>query len=199
MVKLPEIAIDFDEENHVYSLRGMRLPSVTQLMRPMTTMVYGDVSPSTLNAAADRGTRVHQSVENIVKYGVEEWDEDTELYVMAFQQFQRDYGKKWLGSEYRVYHKIMNYAGTIDLIAQAGDDAVDVIDIKTTTAFHGILLSCQLSAYAEALRSHGVNVHEIYGLQLLNNGTYRFERVDYDYKLFMHSMALCNAMAKAGY
>ena len=38
MIELPDVKIDFDEEKHIYTLRGYRLPSVTQLMRPMSAM-----------------------------------------------------------------------------------------------------------------------------------------------------------------
>ena len=197
--KLPVVDIDFDEEGHIYTLRGMRMPSVTQIMRPMSLMLYSDVSDSALYGAADRGTRAHAQVEAIVKYGVEEWDEDTEGYIRAFQAFQAAFHKEWLGSEYRTYHKVMRYAGTIDLIADAGaEGAVDVIDIKTTAQFHRKMLETQLGAYAEALKSWGVKVHGVYGLQLLKDGNYRFERLEEDYRTFLHCMGVVNAMAIEG-
>ena len=196
---LPKVDIDFDEDGHLYTLRGMRMPSVTQIMRPMSLMLYSDVSDSALYAAADRGTRAHAQVEAIVKYGVEEWDEDTEGYIRAFQAFQDAYRLKWLGSEYRTYHKVMRYAGTIDLIADAGADGeVDVIDIKTTAQFHRAMLRTQLGAYAEALKSWGVKVHGVYGLQLLKDGQYRFERLEADYMTFLHCLGIVNAMAQDG-
>ena len=195
-IRLPDVDVDFDEERHLYTLRGMRMPSVTQIMRPMSLMLYSDVSNDALYEAADRGTRAHAQVEAIVKYGVEECDDDTEGYIAAFQAFQADYRKEWLGSEYRTYHKIMRYAGTIDLIADAGaEGAVDVIDIKTTAQFHRKMLEVQLGAYAQALMSWGVNVHGVYGLQLFKDGKYRFERLKEDYCTFLHCLGVVNAMA----
>ena len=195
---LPVIDIDFDEEQHAYSLKGMRLQSVTQIMRPLSLMAYEGVSFSALSDAADRGTRAHAQVEAIVKYGIEEFDDDTEGYIRAFQAFQEALSPVWLASEYRCFHKNMMYAGTLDLIGfitPNDGNGVDVVDLKCTAVFHRTLLECQLSAYAEALKSHGVKVRERYGLQLMKDGKYRFEKLNDGYKTFIHALALVNAMA----
>lgn len=198
MNNLPEIRIDFDPEKHLYTLGGYTLPSVTQIMRPMSLMLYNDVPQDVLFEAADRGTRAHEQVSNFVLYGVEETDEDTEPYVAAFRQFQADMNPTWIESEYRCYHKIMKYAGTIDLIGYVTPDdgtGVDVVDLKCTAVFHSVMLATQIAAYAEALKSHGIPVRNHYGLQLLNSGKYRFEMVPDGYKTFLHCLGLHNAMA----
>jgi hypothetical protein len=198
-IKLPEITIDFDEEKHIYTLNGYKLPSVTQVMTPMSLMLYSTVPNGTLQEAADRGTRAHEQVSNYVLYGVEEWDDDTEPYVRAFLDFQRDHNPSWLASEYRTYHKAMRYAGTIDLIGYVtpdDDTGVDVVDLKCTAQFHSVMLATQIAAYAEALKSHGTPVRNRYGLQLLKTGKYRFERVDDGYKTFLHCLGIVNAMAQ---
>lgn len=199
MVILPKPDIDFDEEKHLYTLRGMRLPSVTQIMKPMSLMLYETVPAGTLEDAADRGTRAHEQVSNYVLYGIEEADPDTEPYVNAFIEFQRSYQPTWVASEYRTYHKVMRYAGTIDLIGYVEPDdgtGVDVVDLKCTAQFHGVMLATQIGAYAEALKSHGVQVRNRYGLQLLKTGKYRFEKVEDGYKTFLHCLGVVNAMAQ---
>ena len=196
-MKLPEASIDFDEEQHIYRLRGVRLPSVTQLMKPMSLMAYDGISDGALMQAADRGTRAHEQVSNYVLYGVEESDEDTEPYVSAFMDFMRDFKPTWIASEYRTFHKALRYAGTIDLIGFATPDdgnGVDVCDIKTTSALHRTMLGCQLGAYGEALKSHGVKVRNLYGLQLLRTGKYQFEKVENGFNVFLNSMAIVKAM-----
>ena len=199
MIQLPDIKIDFDPERHIYTLDGFKLPSVTQIMEPMSLMLYASVPDNTLNTAADRGTRVHEQVSNIVLYGIEETDDDTEPYVAAFLDFQQHYHPTWLASEYRAYHKVMRYAGTIDLIGYIEPDdgnGVDVVDLKCTAQFHSVMLATQIAAYAEALKSHGVPVRSRYGLQLLNTGKYRFEKVEDGYKTFLHCLGITNAMAQ---
>lgn len=197
MIALPETDISFDEARHIYTVRGYRLPSVTQMMRPMSAMAYSEVSDGTLMTAADRGTRAHESISNIILYGIEEYDEDTEPYVRAFMDFMRDFRPTWIASEYRTYHKALNYAGTIDLIGYVTPDdgrGVDVCDIKTTSQLHRTMLGCQLGAYGEALKSHGIAVRNLYGLQLLRTGKYQFEKVENGFSTFLHSMAIVRAM-----
>ena len=63
----PELA--FDEQQHLYTLGGLVLPSVTQIMSPMSSMLYAAVPQAALDAAADRGTRAHEQVSNYVRYG----------------------------------------------------------------------------------------------------------------------------------
>ena len=121
-IKLPEINIAFDEERHIYTEGGFTLPSVTQIMTPMSLMLYSTVPDGTLQEAADRGTRAHEQVSNYVLYGIEEADEDTEPYVRAFVDFQKAFHPEWLASEYRCFHKTMRYAGTIDLIGYIEPD-----------------------------------------------------------------------------
>ena len=198
MIVLPDTKLDFDEEKHIYTLRGIQLPSVTQIMKPMSLMLYNGISSQTLSEAANRGSRAHAQVEAIVKYGVVECDEDTKPYIDAFEMFQDMYHPTWLASEYRTYHRALRYAGTIDLIGYVNPDdgtGVDVIDLKTTASFHKTLLMTQVSAYSMALESHNVRVRKMYGLQLLKNGKMRFERLDDGFKIFLHSLAIYNAMA----
>ena len=132
-------------------------------------------------------------------YGIEEHDEDTEPYVNAFLAFQHSYRPEWIASEYRTYHKALRYAGTIDLIGYVEPDdgsGVDIVDLKCTAQFHGVMLATQIGAYAEALKSHGIPVRGRYGLQLLKTGGYRFEKVEDGFKTFLHCMGVVNAMER---
>lgn len=198
-ITLPASDVAFEAARHLYTLGGVRLPSVTQIMEPMSLMLYQDVPRDVMTAAADRGTRAHEQISNLVRYGYLETDEDTEAYLCAFQKFQQDFAPEWVDSEYRTHHKAMRYAGTVDLLGYVAPDngaGIDIVDIKCTRVYHGVMLATQLGGYAEAIRSHGVQVRNLYGLQLLRDGTYRFERVDNGYKLFLHCLAIYNEMAK---
>lgn len=198
MIELPPQTIAFEPDGHVYTLGSVVLPSVTQVMEPMSLMLYKGVPPDVMQIAADRGTRAHEQVSTYIKYGLMEPDDDTQPYLDAFLAFNADYHPQWVASEYRTFHRTLMYAGTLDLagfITPDDGNGVDVIDIKCTAQFHRIMLSTQLAGYAEAVKSHGVRVRNRYGLQLLRDGTYRFEAVPDGYKLFLHCLALHNAMA----
>lgn len=196
---LPNEELMFNDEKHIYSLRGIKMPSVTQIMKPMNLMLYEGVSQMQLGEAASRGTRAHEQVSNYVKYGILECDEDTESYINAFKEFEKLWNPTWLASEYMTFHKSLRYAGTIDLLGYVEPDdgnGVDIIDLKCTASFHTVMLETQVSAYAEALKSQGVKVRKCYGLQLQKTGKMRFERLNDGFKTFLHCLALYNEMAR---
>lgn len=196
--KLPVVeGLEFDAERHLYTYRGINYPSVTQIMTPMSAMLYASVPAEVLSFAAERGPRVHEIISNYVNYGVIETDEETEPYFKAYLQFRQDVQPMWIASEYRTINRTMNYCGTIDLIGFVTPDdgtGVDVVDIKTTAKYHGNMLATQVGAYAMALTSHGVPIRNRYGLQLMRDERYRFEKLGDGYKLFIHCMEIWNAM-----
>lgn len=199
-IELPILPVQFEPDGHIYTIGSAILPSVTQVMRPMSLMLYEGVPLDVMQNAADRGTRAHEQISNYIRYGLIEPDEDTQPYLDAFLEFESRYHPQFIASEYRVYHKTLMYAGTLDLagfIEPDDGDGIDLIDIKCTAQFHRIMLSTQLAGYAEAVKSHGVKIRKRYGLQLLREGNppYRFQEVPDGYKLFLHCLALHNAMA----
>ena len=202
MITLPKIDIEFNEEKHIYTDNGVRLPSVTQIMQPLSWMAYSSVPSDTLAEAAKRGTEVHEAISDYLTYDILKYNAETEPYIRAFQKFQEDYRPDWIASEFRVRHKFMPYAGTIDLIGYVTPDdgtGVDVVDLKCTSQYHKVLLDTQLGAYAEALRSHVVPIRNCYGLQLLKTKQYRFVLQDNvsGYQLFLHCVALDNAVRRS--
>ena len=62
--------IEFDEEKHIYTVDGVRMPSVTEILAPITAKTDGEISKEVLRMAADRGTIVHKACEEI-DYGLE--------------------------------------------------------------------------------------------------------------------------------
>ena len=43
----------FNEALHRYTVQGREVPSVTQILKPLTDLAYGQIAPSVLKAAAD--------------------------------------------------------------------------------------------------------------------------------------------------
>lgn len=195
---LPQLPIQFDEATHSYiNLHGQNMPSVTYIMRFMTRELYGNIPEYTLNEAASRGTKVHQLTEDIDRFGWAEIDEELRGYLEAYRQFLNDYRPSWVASEWRGYHNNLLYAGTLDRIGHIQPDdggGVDLVDLKTTRTFHGVMIGTQVDAYAQILISHDIPVRECYGLQLMPDGKYVFQRVPRNFKLFLHCLALHNAM-----
>ena len=173
----PMTELKFDERKHIYTLKGFELPSVTTLMNPLSDELYSEISPDVMKKAADRGTAVHEAIEMYSKYGVDEIEPEFEAYYTAFKEWHQKYKPVHLASEYRIYHKTMMYAGTIDEVCLINNHLA-IIDYKTTSGVNEMLTRVQLEAYAQAFSSHGIEVSGKSIIHLKSNGKY--EMIDYD-------------------
>ena len=167
----------FDEATHRYSLNGYILPSVTQIMKPLSSAEYKDINESVLRNAAERGSAVHEAIEHKIKYDFDDCPAEYEAYFNAFKNFARDYSPEWLHSEMRTYHRQLMYAGTVDLICKIGGETF-LVDFKTTSKINHMLTRVQLEAYAQALSSFEIDVDRKAILHLRKDGKYSFERYE---------------------
>lgn len=146
----PELT--FEEAKHIYRLNKLPIPSVTTLMKPLSSAVYGEIDKAVLEKAAGKGTSVHSAIEIYVKYGMEDIEQEFKPYFDAFLKWYSDNKVVPFGSEVRLYHKEMLYAGTADLLASvSGVDTL--IDFKTSASTCPMLYPVQLEAYTKALVS----------------------------------------------
>lgn len=172
---IPDTAgLEFREDNHTYWLGQVQLPSVTTLMKPLSDAFYGGVDRSVLDKAAEKGTAVHQSIENLICFGIEDVAPEYKGYLEAYKAFCSEYNPLPIATETRFYHKFLMYAGTGDFICLIGDSLV-LIDFKTTSQLSRMLTRVQLEAYAKALESHGLKVDKKAILQLKKDGTFKLE------------------------
>ena len=195
--------IDFDEEKHEYSVDGEKIPSVSEILFPLSAERYAELNPYMLKSAAARGTAVHEACEAI-DYGLDpEIDPSISGYIKAYYEFLRDYKPKW-----EMVEKIIGYVryadekplycGTIDRYGEI-DGYKAVVDIKTyaTLTQEGFLSgSCQTALYRDAIESHiqadgipemvkGIDAFDEDGkpirryiLHLKSDGNYRFASLD---------------------
>ena len=106
MVKIPEFPeLSFDEATHIYRLNGAELPSVTTVMKPLSSEVYGGVDEWVMEQAAGRGTAVHNAIENWSLYGIEDIAPEYRGYFDGFLAWVQEMKPEVLGNECRLYHK----------------------------------------------------------------------------------------------
>lgn len=171
----PELG--FDEATHIYTLYGQKIPSVTQLMAPLTAAVYGGVNTEVLNNAADRGTEVHEAAENYANFGIEDISPENRAYFDGFRQWFDTVKPEVVSTEFKTYHKYLIYGGTVDLLAYINGHLY-LIDYKTTYNVEKMLTRVQLEAYKQALISHGIPVERKAILHLTKTGRARL--LEYD-------------------
>ena len=152
---LPELT--FSNEEHIYRLNGVEIPSVTKVMELLSANEYRRVDDKTLEGAAYKGTAVHNAIENHIKFGIDDIDPEYRTYLDGFLDWFSVTKPKVIGSEIRTYHRILGYGGTVDLIADIDGD-ISLVDFKTTYKLIEDNCRVQLEAYAQALKSHGINI-----------------------------------------
>lgn len=167
----------FDEAAHTYTWNGVVVPSVTQVLKPLTN--YGMIPADKLEIAWQKGNAVHKMVELHAKGDL---DEATlpEWMRPVFEKWLRfcdDTGFKIIESERQVYHPAYGYAGTLDLIGMIGEgDEFPLIDVKRSF-FAGPVIGMQTAAYAEAYiaETGDKRIKTRYALKLNEAGPYRLE------------------------
>lgn len=155
--EFPELA--FDEYTHTYRLDELILPSVTTLMKPLTDDFYRTVEPEVLDRAAQRGTAIHNAIENYIEFGVRDIPTQYAGYFEAFAQWWERRKPEPLALEKRVYHKILRYAGTADLVCMI-DGRLTLVDYKSSAQINEKLCAVQLEGYDRAFESHGVGIEQ---------------------------------------
>ena len=172
--------IDFDEEKHEYSVDGVRVPSVSEILAPLSAERYGELNKSVLEQAAHRGTAVHEGTQ-LIDFGIApDYDSEIDGYLVAYQMFLLQHEVEWGFIEgtlgyIRAEEEIPLYAGTIDRFGLV-DGMPTVVDIKTYSSMSSqaqLQASCQTALYADALESNGFFVMNRAVLHLRKDGTYR--------------------------
>ena len=170
MVKIPEFPeLTFDEAGHIYRLNGLVIPSVTTLMKPLSDDFYRTVNPEVLDRAAKRGTAIHNAVENFTEFGVRDIAPQYAGYFESFLQWWELRKPEPLAMEHKVYHKILRYAGTADLICVIGG-RLTLVDYKSSAQVNSKLCAVQLEGYDRAFESQGVKVEDRLILHLSKSG-----------------------------
>ena len=185
----------FREQDHTYLLEGEELPCVSDLCRFLHREIYKDAPTWQLEAAAERGTAVHQATEALDKLGSATIPEEYLLYLQAYKTFLRDYCPTWDLIEQPLYHPEHRYAGTIDRYGAIAGEAA-LVDVKTTYTVYKPLCRLQLNLYRLMLIARGYSVHKMYILHLKRDGTYKLIPFAEDEPLALAVLTIHNALRK---
>lgn len=184
----------FYDATHTYTVDGEEIPSVSELTRFISREVYQDVTQFRLDAAADRGTRVHKAAEALDKFGEVEVDDEAAPYLQAYVKFRKEHSPDWEKVEWPVcYQKL--YAGTIDRYGTMDGRHV-IVDLKTTASIdrkHKVLYTAAQNLYRIAA-AEAVPVDALYILQLTKDGEYKLIELPIDDELPRACLALHEAL-----
>jgi len=165
------MAVDFNEDFHEYTTGGVKIPSVTQILK---NAGYIDDRFFT-SESRDRGTAVHELCRRYAD-GIRADDSGRPLesleYVNAFSNWMKNKKVFVVLSETVVHGDKNQYAGKFDILADIAGKKV-LVDIKTGVSYYWH--SLQLAAYATAILPSGkmVSPAKCMDLYLKSDGTYQ--------------------------
>lgn len=157
--------LEFDTEAHTYTVDGIAVPSVTQVVRNRFPDMYRTVPEPVLRAAADRGSAIHAAIERYCQTG---WDRGLQE-LTGFKALCEVYDITQISNELPVIicdgdEPVM--AGTTDLVFDRGGLLCGG-DIKTTARLDREYLECQLNLYRIGYeQTYGVRWDKLYALHL---------------------------------
>ena len=157
--------LEYIDESHTYLVDGVIVPSVTQLLGKKFGHKYDGINPEVLKRAAEKGTAVHNAIEEWCKHGTE--SDLPEL--RNFRFLQRQYNFEVLANEVPVIlfeDESPIACGRLDLVLKMGDET-GLADIKRTSALDKEYLGYQLNIYRLAYQqTYGEDITFLRGVHL---------------------------------
>lgn len=165
--------LQFRAEDHSYHLNGVRLPSVTEILKDLGLIDTTFFAPE----HAERGARVHEATVFWDETGMDDdtLPEEWAGYLSAWKKFREETGfvpshiEQAFGTEDTI--SIERYAGTVDRIGKTHTINPLILDIKTgpPQPWHRL----QLAAYAILVkRELNIPIWDMWGVHLRKDGTY---------------------------
>lgn len=172
--------LHFDAATHTYTVDGVVLPSVTQILK--SCYDFSMIAPEVLERKRQIGTAVHIAIKLDIDNDLVEESVAQELrgYLAAWRSFrgeaglhEADFGE----CEKPMYHPTYGYAGTPDVTAHLHGHW-SVIDAKCVDALHPAW-ALQLAGYQELLNANvskdSQKIERRYSLRLFPDGKYRLD------------------------
>ena len=204
----PLIKIDFNEEDHLYTVDGKEQASVTTILKEQG---FIDSTWFT-DEARDRGSHIHKATQYMDEgiLDIRSIVPEYLPYLKAYKQFSRDYKPDWKLIEFKVADLLHGYTGALDRFGFLSITNQWVLaDIKTgvknkttglqTAAYeHGLYNMLDLNQFAELTGVFIKDVRELkikrIGIYLRKDGTYKIEKYTdkQDIKVFRSATACHN-------
>jgi len=169
--------VEYNDSIHEYTLGGIHVPSVSELLKPVT----GDFECAPMYA--ERGTAVHILTElwDTGAYMPELADDELMPYMMAYEDFHDQHDVEVIQLEQIVFNKELMYAGRLDRLWRI-DGAEHLTDIKTGNKYKQHLF--QLCAYLMASDTIVASLSNLY----LNPFTFRLHEWKQEEQVYGYKM-----------
>lgn len=158
--------LEYIDETHTYIYDGVILPSITQMLKVKFGNKYNSVDEKVLKRAAEKGTAVHQAIEDYEKRNI---DDDACVELRNYKFLKKQFDFKCLDNEVPIvlfYKDKPIAAGRVDLIIE-DKGKVGIADIKRTSVFDKEYVAYQTNLYRLGYQqSYGIEISFLRGIHL---------------------------------
>jgi hypothetical protein len=185
--------MNYDSKTHTYYLDGIKIPSVTQVLKVLNPNKYKHVKKDYLLYKADIGTKAHKIIEEYIKgdYDWTNYDSRATNYLTSYKRFTEEYNAKPLFSELMLIDRDLKFGGTLDLVMESYGQTL-LVDIKTCkfSKEHYI----QVSAYKYLFDKYYRYVNKCCILYLEYDNYYvkEVDNTDYYFEVFQSLLNIYN-------
>ena len=130
----------FDEETHTYTINGIKVPSVTEVIENLL-----GASWYTTDFYLQRGSAVHVAAKFIAQEKLFEYDKRIEGYVKALKLFFKEVNPTVIKVETQMFSTKFSFGGTLDLVGKISNK-IFIFDFKNS--YEKQRLTLQLGAYS---------------------------------------------------
>lgn len=199
--------LQFDDVKHQYKVNGKIIPSVSEIIGPITYSNFR-VQQNVVDQAAHRGTMAHSTTALYDMGALEDESSlspDEAFYLKAWRDFCHDYKPDWQYIELPLACR--TFAGTIDRIGII-DGTITIVDIKTTSSMdrvHKVALACQIAGYWDLCQLNDIDAKywNSFGVQLKKDGSYAVydtmtirEKYEFDPVEWFHTLQNLNILTR---
>ena len=160
--------LEYFDDTHEYLIDGVLVPSITQILKIKFGNKYNGVSQKVLNEAAEKGTAVHEAIEQFCKTGATSDLKEVRNFKFLLKQYKFEV----LENEVPIIlfkDDIPIAAGRLDLVIKL-DNKTGGADIKRTATLDKEYLAYQLNLYRIGYRQcYGVEWEFLKGIHLREN------------------------------
>lgn len=180
-VQLNGHILRFYSEPHTYFIDGIRVLSVTQMLKQVDYSYanYTGISPAVLSRAAVRGTALHAEIQNYEEHGTQGYTQEFQNYLKLKRKnnFTVDTCEQYI---IVYYCNIPICAGRFDLLIRTSDGKPAMADIKRTSTYKKDDVLKQINLYRMGyIQTYNRPIEEVYCLRLREDVA-QFRHVDVD-------------------
>ena len=170
---------------------SVKLPGVTTVLSNVLGKdEFKDIPEPVLKQAAERGSAVHEWIENFILTGEPGKIELAyQIYIDYFLDWYNEYQPEFMSSELRMTNEKDGYKGIIDTIfyyndKSSGKKILCMCDWKTSSNLNRFKTMCQLNLYERMFREHysTLKIDELRTLSITKTG-YRFSKFELNKKI----------------